>query len=250
MINFTICNQVLEAHKLKKITKKEKKIKPESRNRAKIAKAIMKIKETSNKLIIDLSLQSVNIRLEKYIIVESDNKDLAFLANLPTSIPKDQGSNSFTCFFAIVHLNLCQPFLFIKISKKNVFESKIKDTAYSASFSNLWSEDTGLGIFLSQFYCFFPILNSTSKVLTLTIVPALLLKPEILELNFSIKYKALSQPKATTLDYLPHHKVAQSISLPNIKLLDQIFYYSKNKLSLIFYYSKSILSLTGYLSMR
>lgn len=70
-------------------------MKPQPKDRAKIAKAEESTKKTKNKLIIDLSLQNINIRLEKNKIVELINKDQTFLAYLQTFIPKNQGLDSF-----------------------------------------------------------------------------------------------------------------------------------------------------------
>ena len=95
------------------------------------------IKETSNKLIIDLNLESINVRLRKSRIVESKNKDPALLANLPTFTPKNRGPDFFARFFGIVLPNLYQLFLSIKKSGKNALESKIEDIAHLVSFSNL-----------------------------------------------------------------------------------------------------------------
>lgn len=115
---------------------KNKEIKPQPKNWAKIVKVVESIKKTSNKLI-DLSLQNINARLRKNGIIELDNKDLALLAYLPTPRPKNEGLDFFICFFIIVFPNLCQPFLSKKKSKKDTLKSKIEDTAYLAKLSNL-----------------------------------------------------------------------------------------------------------------
>ena len=64
-----------------------------------IAKAAKSTKEISNKLIIDLSWQSVNVRLGKNEIVELDSKNPALMANLPTYTPKNQGPDFFSRLF-------------------------------------------------------------------------------------------------------------------------------------------------------
>ena len=148
MVNLIICNQVLASQRWKR-TKRDKEVKLQLRNLGKIRKAIKSIKDINNKLIIDLNLQSVNIKLEKNWIMESNNKDSALLVNLPTPTPKNKSPNSFACVFGIVLPNLRQPFLSMKKSEKDALKMKIKDTVYLTSFSNPWLQDIVPGIFLS-----------------------------------------------------------------------------------------------------
>ena len=80
----------------------------------------------------------------------------------------------------------------MKKSEKDALKSKIKDIVHLASLSNSYPEDIELGTFLSQSHGFFLILNSAPKAFALTMVPASLFKPQALEPDFSIQYKALS----------------------------------------------------------
>ena len=120
------------------------------------------------------------------MIIESNNKDPAFLANPLTPMPKDRGFDFFACPFKILFPNLRQPLLSMKNSEKDALESKIKDIAHTAILSNFLPEDTKLGTFPSQSHDFLPILNSAPKALALTILPASLLKLEALEPDSSI----------------------------------------------------------------
>ena len=93
----------------------------------------------------------------------------------------------------------------MKKSEKEALKLKIEDTAHSANLSNLWPKDTWLGTFPSQS-------RSAPKALTLTMAPASLLKPEVLEPDFSIQYKASFQYKSTEPDHSPYHEETQLIS--------------------------------------
>ena len=114
IVKLTIYDRVLTAHKSKK-TKKDMEMKPQLRDWIKIVKAAEKMKKISNRLIKDLSLQSVNMKLGKNEIVEPDNKDPTLSANLQTLTPKEQGPNLFACLFEIVLLNIRPLCLSIKI---------------------------------------------------------------------------------------------------------------------------------------
>ena len=184
----------------------------------KIPKAAERIKKTSNKLIRDLSLQSVNVKLRKNGIVEPNNKDLLLSTNPPALTPNNQGIDSFACPSKIVLSNLCQPFLLMKKSDKEALQSKIEDTAHLASFSNPWPKDTGLNAFSSQSQSFFPTLSIAPKAFALTMALALSLEPEALEPDSSIQYKASSQHKATKPGHLHYHKATQPISSPKHKV--------------------------------
>lgn len=65
------------------------KVKSQSRDWTKIVEAAKSARETNNKLIKDLSLWNINVRIRKNGIVETDNKDPVLLANPPTPMPKD-----------------------------------------------------------------------------------------------------------------------------------------------------------------
>ena len=123
MVNLTICDGVLVAHRLKG-TKKDMEEKLQPRDWIKIAKVAESKKKISDKLIRDLSLQNVNVRLEKNGIVESDNKDPALSAYPPTPMPKDQSPDFFARPFEIVLPNLCQLFLSMKKFKKRLWNQK------------------------------------------------------------------------------------------------------------------------------
>lgn len=190
IVNLTNCNEVLAFYRLKEI-KRDEKVKLQPKDLEKIIKMAKSTKEISNKLIINLSLQSVNKKLRKNEIMELNNKDLALLAHLPTLLLKNQSSDFFAYPFGIIFPNLCQPFLSTKNSKKDTLESKIKDTAYLASLLNFGPEDTKLDTFPSQSHGFLLILNNASKTLALIMAPTLLLKLEAPEPDSSIQYKTL-----------------------------------------------------------
>lgn len=144
--------------------------------------------------------------------MEPNNKNPAFLANSLTPMPKDQDLYSFARPFEIVLPNIHQLSLSMKKSKKEALELKIENTAHLANLLNPWPENTGLGIFLSQSQGFLPIFSKALKALLLTMALASLCKPEALEPDFSIEYKASSQHKTTEPYHLPHYKATQFIS--------------------------------------
>lgn len=142
------------------------------------------IKEISDKMISDLDLFDIKVRIRYYGIVEPDNKNLAFMIHLPTFMSKNQGSNSLTLSLK-----------FVPLKPKN------KNMTNSASFSNYWFSS-----FLSQYQGF--LITLTKPILTTS-----LLEQKVTKSNILNKYKVPIPYETTVLYHLPKHEIAEFNSL-------------------------------------